>query len=610
MTSNSNRTSQRSRGTRRRKRDRIGFEPPKTARVVVSIALLACVLGALAGRIVDLQVSPDQRVLEDVMIPLGVVKVPAARGNIVDRHGRTIALSLPAATIVVDPRVVIDAAGTAHQLASLIDVSVERLQEKVSGNNAFAYLARQLDPVVGVQVEELGLPGVAIIVEPRRENPNGRCSGLAAVGRVNIDHVGMSGIEEAYDSHLSGDSGMIVKEIGTDGTTIPGGSQQVINAVPGNDIRVTLDRNIQYQAEQLLLEAVASAGANLGVALVSIPKTGEILAMANIRRGANGLVGCTRENLAVTWSYEPGSIFKPVTMAGVLSSGVIGELDPLPIRATTEISGHKFSDTPWHDVMEWTPTDILSHSSNVGTITLAMLMGERGMQQIITALGLGTETELEFKGEASGIVLPFRQWNSLTLPNVAIGQGIATTPMQMLMVYNIIANAGVREPPRLVVDEAAVRERVRVLDSATAEALLRMLGHVVQRGTGQAAAVNGYSVAGKTGTAWQPCDQGYVCLDELGRTTDQRHYTASFVGIISNYDGPALSVIVIIDEPSGPQVSGGKLAAPVVADLAQYALRQLRIPAKENLVSYTRERARVALPPPADMALGLEELDS
>ena len=442
----------------------------------------------------------------------------------------------------------------------------------------------------------LALPGLDLIEEPRREHPNGQCSALAVVGRVNTDHVGMSGIEEIYDDHLSGESGRIVKEIGTDGTTIPGGSEQVVAAVPGYDIQVTLDRNVQYQAEQLLIESVENAGAERGIALVSVPSTGEIIAMANVDRGDDGVVSCTRQNLAATWSFEPGSIIKPITIAGVLTAELAGEHYPIPVEPTIEIYDHQFRDDPWHDVVDWTPTEIITNSSNVGTIKLAQLLGEEGLRETVVAFGLGTRTDLNFKGEANGIVVPLDEWSGLTLPNVAIGQGIAATPLQMLQAYNTIANDGVRVAPRLIIDETTPVDRVRVIDQATAAALERIMSAVVREGTGTRAAISGYLMAGKTGTAWQPCDEGYTCINE-NNEADGRHHTASFAGIVSNDHGPALTILVIIDEPQGETVSGGRLAAPVAAELAEYALRQLRIPAASGAAPGERQRAEPAQVP-------------
>ena len=570
-------------------------QPVSTARVVVASGLLIAVVAAIVGRLVDLQVTPDPRIVNEVAIPLGEIVVPAPRGEILDRHGRTIALSLPAATIYADPRLVEDPATTAAALMPVLEPSgatVEGLTERLSREGAFVYLARQLDPEVGEAVRALGLSGVEVLEEPRRQHPNGHCSGLAAVGRVNIDHVGMSGLEEAHEERLAGEPGRILKEVGTDGTTIPGGQELVEAAISGESVHVTLDRNIQFRAEELLVDVVGDTRADRGVAIVAIPATGEIVAMANVARSEAGVVACTRENLAVTWSYEPGSIIKPATFAGVVGQGVVGEHQPVTVEPAITRWDHEFRDDPWHDVVEWTPTDILTHSSNVGTILMAEYLGAEGLHETLGSFGLGEPTALGFKGEASGILDPVGEWNGLTLPNVAIGQGVAVTPIQMIQIYNTIANDGIRVDPTLLTEEVGNGDQIQVVEPATAAAVQRMMTSVVLEGTGTAGAVNGYVVSGKTGTAWQPCDEGYECHDEVGR-----HYTASFAGIVSNDLGPALTVMVIVDRPRTERNSGGRVAAPVVSDLAGYALRQLRIPAATGATPDVRQRAEPAVIP-------------
>ena len=564
--------------------------------------MMLLALGGLVYRIVDVQATPDPRILEEVAIPLGEIIVPAPRGTVFDRNGRTIALSLPAATVVSDPRIVEDPHGAAEGLSEVLGIEASALLGNLQGEGAFRYLVRQIDPEVGEQVSGLGIDGVKVISEPRREHPNGDCSALAAVGRVNIDHVGMSGIEETYDKHLSGIPGHMMKEVGVDGTTIPGGLQEVTAPTVGQDITVTLDRNIQFQAESVLIDVVAAAGAASGVALVSLPATGEIIAMANVARGSDGIVNCTRHNLAATWTYEPGSVFKPVTAAAALSSGAVSEHVAIDVPSHLTIWEHRFEDSPTHGDVRWTPTEIVTRSSNIGTIRMAQLAGEEQMDQTIRAFGFGASTALEFKGESRGILPRLSRWNGLSLPNMAIGQGLAVTPLQMLQMYNTIANDGMLVPLRLIDDGARLSGTdepapVRMLSSEVASTLMRILESVVQSGTGREADVEGFSVAGKTGTAWQPCDVGYECLNERGELIG-RHHTATFAGMVSNDDGPALVVLVVIDEPKGDRISGGRLAAPAVSKIAEYALRQLRIPAELDAGPGERRRAEPATAPP------------
>ena len=578
--------------------------------VIASFALFA-VMTVLAYRVVDVQANPDERLKAAVSAPMGTVTVEAPRGAVLDRNGRSIAFSLPAATIIADPRAVEDPEAAAAALAPVLDSSVEELLPRLRNGGAFSYLARQVSPDIGELVAEMGLPGIGVIGESRREHPNGDCSALAAVGRVNIDHVGMSGLEEAYNERLSGVPGKIVKEVGADGMTIPGGTRRVTEAVAGSDLTVTLDRNIQYQTEQLLIQAVADAVAAVGVALVALPGTGEIIAMANVARGTDGVVGCTRQNMAVTWSYEPGSVVKPITVAAALSSGAVAVSELLAVPSAVTLAGKRFEDTPWHDEVEWTLTDILTVSSNVGAITVAQAVGEGNLHDAISVFGFGARTALDFKGESKGIVMPLDDWNRLTLPTVALGQGMAVTPVQLLQAYNAIANGGVMAPLRLVADGGFIdadegadvpgdgeAQGVRVMSAESSARLREMLASVVEHGTGSRAALSGFTMSGKTGTAWQPCDRGYDCVNSRGELVG-RHHTATFVGIVGNDGGPVLVVLVAIDDPKGSNISGGRLAAPVTRGIAEYALRQLKIPAISGAAPDQRHRAEPAPPPEA-----------
>ncbi len=595
--------------TARRAGRRAAHPTVSRGRTAVALVVLLCALAASVYRIVDVQATPDERILQDASIPLYEITVPAARGMVLDRSGRTIAMSLPAATVVSDPRQIVDPEAAAASLSEILGVAADDLLDSLQGDAAFRYVVRQVDPELGERVEALGLAGIRVIDEPRREHPNGDCSSLAAVGRVNTDHVGMSGIEETHNDRLAGTPGRILKERSPRGATIPGGVHEVTPGVVGQDLTLTLDRNVQYQTERLLISAVADAEAATGVALVSVPSTGEVIAMANVARGPSGIVDCTRQNLAATFSYEPGSVFKPVTVAAAMSRGTVGASTLVSVPSELVIWEHRFVDTPSHGGVRWTPTEILVRSSNLGAITLAQAAGEKAMYATMRVFGFGSRTALRLKGETRGILPPVAAWNGLSLPNMAIGQGLAVTPLQMLQAYNVIANGGVLMPLSLIMASPAAYEDApgagalpagadRVIDPGTASSLLRMLSAAVEEGTGRRATVEGFTMAGKTGTAWQPCDEGYVCLNDDGEP-EGRHYTASFSGIVSNSDGPALVVAVMIDDPYGDRYYGGQIAAPLAAEIAEYAVRQLRIPANSDDAPGERRRAEPAPPPPA-----------
>lgn len=540
--------------------------------------------GLLGYRLADLQLTPDPALQEGLGSRVITQELAAPRGEITDRWDRPIAHSLPAITIVADPRLIPaeELAFVVGQLSQHVDTPADVLIARLSRDSSFAYVARQVDESTAKAVRELNLPGVYFDDEPRRTHPNGPCSGLAIAGRTDIDHLGISGLEEEYDESLTGTPGSVVRESSADGeSTIPNGEQVIQPAQQGQDVHTTLDRNVQYQTEQILAAAVEHVAGQRGIAIVMIPETGEIIAAANVQLSSeSGAIECTTTNLSAIWTYEPGSIMKPLTMSAVLETGAATPLEllqlPEQINFAVEGGTKTYYDYFAHTQTYYTPTDVMVLSSNIGTMELAARVGPEALHDAYVDFGLGSRTALEFKGEASGILNALDS-NVLELSATAIGQSVAVTGLQMLQSYNTLANGGVRVDPVLLMDDVGTGQPRRVVSEETASAVMEMMAAVVSRGTGTRAAVPGYHVAGKTGTSWQPCETGgYVCdIDEYGNGS--RHYTASFGGIISNDDGPKLSILVIIDDPKTDEYGGGAAAAPAFAEIAGYAVRQLQI---------------------------------
>ena len=583
-------------------------------RVVAAAVALAGVTVGFGWRLVDLQLTPDAALSGRIGSQIRGESIDAPRGDIVDRFGRRIALSLPRPSVIADPRLVPGhrVAAIVAQLEPLLSTDPSVLERRLRRDKSFVYLERQVDPDVGEAILALGLPGVALMAEQRREYPNGDCSGLSIVGRTDIDQKGISGMEEAFDDSLTGAEGYVVYPTRQGGAVqIPGGLKLIDPVEPGEVLELTFDRNVQYEAERLVIEALDATGGTLGIAIVSIPSTGEIIAMANVELDPDtGMARCSTTNLGATWTYEPGSIMKPFTFAAVFEHDAWGETTPVDILERIEVEreegveNHVYTDVAISGDETHPPAWILSHSSNNGTIMLAQALGPDRLHQTLVDLGFGSRTALDFKGEAAGILDPL-DTNSLILSSVAIGQSVAVTPIQVVQGFNTIANGGLRVDPVLVMDEVTAPDAVRILSRETADTVLRMMRGVVDDGTGKRAAIPGYVVAGKTGTAWQPCAAGvgYYCDDD--RT---HHYTASFVGIVENDRGPALSVLVIIDDPQEPHVYGGEIAAPIFADLAGYALQQLRIPSTTAGAAVDgRVRAAAAEAPPTEETLAAVE---
>ncbi len=559
------------------------------------------VIGAFMWRLIDLQLMPDPELAAGIGTRIVDRPISAPRGEIVDRHGRPMALSLPAPTVIAEPRLISLplVPAVVAKLTPVLSTDPGVLTGRLDGDGYFAYLERQVDHDVGQAIDDLRIAGVTTIEEPRREHPNGECSGISVVGRVDVDHVGISGLEEQFDSHLTGVDGHELSEASADGrNTIPGGRQVVDAALPGDDLLLTLDRNIQFQAEKLIAEAVETTGGDLGMIVISVPATGEIIAMANAKRNdSTGEVRCTTTNLSAVWSYEPGSVMKPFTVSSLLDGdpALTNETIEVPYSITRDdgAAGKVFRD-PWlHEPVEMSLTEIVSKSSNVGAVLVAEQSGSDALHQTLVDFGFGARTALGFKGEASGI-LNSLDLHSLGLSSVAIGQGIAVTPLQLLTAYNTFGNQGFKPDPIVVLDGTSSGEEV--LSSSVADSVLAMMRAVVADGTGGAGAIPGYEVAGKTGTAWQPCSIGFGYECEGGG----RHYTATFAGIVSNDSGPALSAVVVVDNPKKDlgAYSGGAVSAPVFSEIAAYALRQLRIaPIGDPGMPQDRVRAEPATAP-------------
>ena len=612
-------TDARRRPTPARKRSQkrvVAARPPVSKpRVFVLLVALAVVGGGFSWRLVDLQLTPDAALAGNVGSRVTESEIPAPRGQVLDRQGRPISFSLPRPTVVANPRM-LRAADITDEAADLLTDAVERLapllstdpaviRERLSADKAFVNLDRQVDQDVGDAVEALSIPGVYLIQEQRREHPHGSCSGISLVGRVNVDQVGISGIEHDFDEALTGTPGRAVRQTQAGGNVqIPGGFQVVEQMTPGRDVVLATDRSVQLRAEELLVEALDAAGGDHAIAIVSEPNTGEIVAIANVVRDEEtGLARCTTTNLAATWAYEPGSIMKALTFASIFENDAWPESYPIevPHRLSIDLGASEpfvFEDPNIAGGTEQhTPTWALRKSSNNATILMAQELGPDALYQTLVDLGLGEVTALGLPGEASGI-LDTLDSHALELSNAAIGQGVAVTPLQMLVGYNALAAGGIKVDPVVVIDDVGRGSAERVLSEETADTLMRMLTQVVIDGTGHRAAIPGYTVSGKTGTAWQPCDRGYECDDGT------RHRTASFAGVVSNDSGAALSAIVVVDHLADAYAGGGSVAAPVFAELAEYALQQMRVPPLSDGVA---PEGRVRAPAAAANDAGADE---
>ena len=571
-------------------------------RVWTAGALFVGVAVWFAWRLIGLQVLDDGQKYQDFAKNerMDQIVLPAGRGAIVDRNDIDLVLTVPAKTITADPSEIEDPLKAARELSLILDTELELLEQRLSqSDRRFSYLQRQVSEEVAEEVSRLQIKGISIIDEVARIRP-GEELALNLLGRTDIDGNGISGVEKAYDSFLIGSSGLMEVEKGVGGLTIPGGRNEIISSSEhGHTLVLTIDRSVQFAAERILIDGVITTNAQGGTLVAMRPSTGEIIASATVSRNTDGLVEVSSDNRAVTWAYEPGSIMKPLTFAGVVEEKVGAPSSVMEIPNVIEIWEEAFHDSFAHEAEEWSIAEILKKSSNVGTIMWAQELGEKRLYETLTDFGLGQVTGLELPGETRGSLLGQSQWSGTSLPTIAIGQGVAVTPMQMLVAYSAIANEGRRPVPSLVLgarDSSGLFEIMnselpeRIFSTETSDLLIEMMEGVVVEGTGTEAQVPGYRVAGKTGTAWKPlADGGY------GDETGEQKYVASFAGFLPA-DDPELSIIVVIDEPVAPY-SGGKAAAPVFAEFAQFAVRQLRIPSEAERLGLEQPGRVIATTP-------------
>lgn len=523
------------------------------------------------------------------------VTLPAERGAILDRNGNELAMSIPQTTIYADPHQVNDPRAEAASLAPLLGVDESTLEDHLTRDSSFVYLAHTVPDATASAVAKLDLAGIYSLKEPKRFYPAGQLAS-PLLGMVGTDGTGLGGLEYEYNSILTGKPGKSVEQIDPEGRQIAGGLDEYQAPMAGQDLVLSIDEPLQYEAEQALAQAIVAARAKGGIALLMDSKTGEILADAQLTMptagskqppavpvnipappDAGATVAAAPQPVeapsasAFTRVYEPGSVNKLITISAALQTGVIVPSDVFTIPNTYPVAGTTFHDAENHPTEHWTVTDILANSSNIGTIQIAQKLGKTNLLHYIHSYGLGSATDIHFPGESAGLLPTY--WSGTSIADVPIGQGIAVTAIQMIAAYNSIANGGVYVAPRLVdatIDAEGKEHRLathpthRVVSTTVASEMRTMLDEVVRVGTGKAANLDPYTVAGKTGTALVPSPTGGY---EAG------HYVASFVGFVPAEDPQITGMVVIDDTPD----YGAAASAPTFATIARDALHELGI---------------------------------
>ena len=502
------------------------------------------------------------------------VVLTAERGAILDRNGSELAVGKPAQTVFATPYLLDEPKVAAHALCRALHITgkkdrraLEKALARTKSGSGFAYVARKVAPEAAKAALALDLPGVGAYDEEKRSYPT---KGLAAqvLGFVGTDDQGLSGIEFLFEKQLAGISG--TETIVRDPAGRPLRTVRQTRAVPGSDVRLTLDAEIQNTAEDVLEKTVRTASAKAATAIVVDPHTGEILAMANVTK--NGFHGfgkdlAAQRNRAVADVYEPGSIFKLVTIAGALADGLVRPDTKFTLPPSIHVADREIHDAEARGTVTYSVTQILEHSSNVGAVTIGKRMHKEGLSKWVEAFGFGSPTGVQFPVEEQGIVPPIKDWSGSSIGNIPMGQGIAVTALQMAAAFSTVANNGMAVKPRLVAQVGTEVydqvEKHRVISAHVAREVRSMLALAVAEGTGQKAQIPGYEVAGKTGTAEIPLPGGYA----------KGIYVASFIGMVPA-DHPKLVVLVAVD---GTPMYGGDAAAPAVQKIMSFALQHLEI---------------------------------
>lgn len=558
----------------------------------------AVLLSLFAGRLVQLQGVEAPGYASDAQnARTRSETLDARRGSVTDARGVVLATSVEAYDVVADQTLVVDATAAAARLAPLLGLDPALVQSRLTGARRHSVVARRVAPETWRQVNELRLPGVLGQETTRRVYP-ARTLAANVVGFVGEEGNGLSGLELTLDERLRGRDGRSTYEAGAGGRRIPLGEHSSTAAVPGADVRLSIDRDIQWAAQRALARALQRSQAANGTVVVLDARSGDVLALAaepTFDANDPGAAPAeTRGNRALTEVYEPGSTGKAITAAAAIEDGLVTPETTFVVPNRLERGGTTFADSEDHEALQLSFTEVMARSSNIGTILASEALPPERLHDWFTRFGIGTPTGVDLPGESRGILAPPGSWSASQRYTIAFGQGYSVNALQMASAFATLASDGVRVTPRVVKGwtdpergfvPAPAPAPARVVSPETARQVRSMLEAVVREGgTGTAAAIPGYAVGGKTGTANR--------VDP--RTGQYAGYTASFVGFArtgdfaasaapagpagsAGPDVPSLVVAVTLQDPK-TDYHGGTLAAPVFKEVMSFALQALRIP--------------------------------
>jgi cell division protein FtsI (penicillin-binding protein 3) len=508
------------------------------------------------------------------------IEVSPVRGNIYDRRGNELAMTVNVDSVFAVPSEIPDVHSTAQVLGRVLKADSSELEGRMRASHAFAWIARKIDNSTSARVRALNLKGIYFQKESKRFYPKGELA-AQVLGYVGLDDDGLGGVEREFQSKLTGKPGKMLITMDNKRRWLGRVEKQ---PDPGENVVLTIDEKIQYIVERELARAIDDTHAEAGTVIVENPHTGEVLALANWPSFNPNIFNKVNpqalKNRSVSDVYEPGSTFKLVTLAAALEEKITNPDEVIDCQmGSIVLNGLRIHDHKAYGGL--TVTQVLEKSSDVGAIKLALRLGEERFDRYIRAFGFGTQTRIELPGETRGITKPVSRWSKVSIGAISMGQEIGVSPVQLASMVSTIANDGVYVAPRIVAGTTAPRSTPqliafhppmgrRVISPLTAAQMKHMMEGVVLRGTGKKAILDGYSSAGKTGTAQK--------IDASGKYSHRQHI-ASFAGFAPVND-PAVTVLVVLDSPAGgyPHDGGGEAAAPVFARIAQQVLAYMNVP--------------------------------
>ena len=559
------------------------------ARTSLAALLLLLGLGLIGYRLIDLQVLKADR-FRDIAAEqrYELTDLTPRRGCILDRDGEVLAISKEAYSVYATPYLVEDAQLAAAELSLVLGKPSQEVEDKLRSPGGFVYLERKVSPEVADEIEALGLAGIGLDKESKRYYPRGSLA-AQVIGYVGTDNVGLSGLELEYDRDLAGVKGEAGVEYDPRGEPIPGVTEMIRAPEDGCDIQLTLDSVIQFKLQEQLAASVEESGAISGSGLVMDCRNGEILAMAvipdfDVNLFPQAPAEATRAR-PITDAFEPGSVLKILTAMAALQEQVVAPGSVINVPGSLQIADYEFTDDQRMEKSDLTFAEVIAHSSNIGTIKTAQVLGKEALSEYIALSGLGAVTGVDFPGESAGLVLELDKWSLTSLPTIAIGQGITVTPLQIAVLTAAVANGGTTVTPRFLLrklhegsrpEEAQRVEGKRVISENGAASLRYILGEAVRVGTGTRAAMTLYNCGGKTGTAMKPDPAGGY----------REAYMATFAGM-APLENPRLVCVIVLDEPE--TVYGGLAAAPCFSQVVEFSLQHLQVVPSLEKVN-TRDR--------------------